>query len=117
MSLPEMNQTHFIAMWKTFYDIFVQHKNEQELYHAVVKVGTLLTSLGDAGKVIRSPCKTKQESSSSKQKPEDAIDCATEAPGSMAARKQSLTLPVGSYQRSGGQSGATGDSVEVTIYS
>jgi len=45
-----MNQAHFIAMWKSFYDIFIEHKREQEAYHSIVKVGTLLISLGDAGK-------------------------------------------------------------------
>jgi hypothetical protein len=45
-----MDQPHFIAMWKSFYDIFIEHKREQEAYHSIVKVGTLLISLGDVGK-------------------------------------------------------------------
>ncbi len=36
--LPSMNQPHFIAMWRTFYDIFIEHKLEQEAYHSIVKL-------------------------------------------------------------------------------
>lgn len=50
VSVPLMNQPHFIAMWRTFYDIFIEHKFEQDAYHSIVNVGTLLISLGDVGK-------------------------------------------------------------------
>ncbi|CAG7719403.1 unnamed protein product [Allacma fusca] len=48
--VPSMDQPHFIAMWKTFYDIFIHQKKEQLLYHSTVSVGTLLIKLGDAGR-------------------------------------------------------------------
>jgi len=51
--LPSINQSHFIAMWRTFYDIFIGTKLEQDAYHAIAKVGTLLISLGDVSKTDR----------------------------------------------------------------
>ena len=45
--IPPMDQPHFISMWKSFYDIFIQQKNEQQAYHSIVSVGTLLIKLGD----------------------------------------------------------------------
>uniref|UniRef100_A0A023F161 Putative ypt/rab gtpase activating protein n=1 Tax=Triatoma infestans TaxID=30076 RepID=A0A023F161_TRIIF len=51
-SLPNMKQPHFIAMWKTLYDI-MQHKlGDEELYHSLATVGTLLFRLGDVGKTF-----------------------------------------------------------------
>ncbi|CAL8082933.1 unnamed protein product [Orchesella dallaii] len=110
--LPEMNQTHFIAMWKTLYDIFMQHQNEQDLYHAVVKVGTLLTSLGDAGKTLKgalSPFSNRVTEKESKV--EDAVDCASELPGVLNSRKQNLSLPLASKTQDE-TFGATGDSAQ-----
>uniref|UniRef100_A0A914W1J8 Rab-GAP TBC domain-containing protein n=1 Tax=Plectus sambesii TaxID=2011161 RepID=A0A914W1J8_9BILA len=49
-NLPSMNQTQFIQMWKTFYDLLVEADNEQELYHALAVVGTLLLQLGESRK-------------------------------------------------------------------
>lgn len=38
-SLPNMKQPHFIAMWRTIYDI-MQHKlGDEELYHSLATVG------------------------------------------------------------------------------
>jgi len=51
--LPSINQSHFIAMWRTFYDIFIGTKLEQDAYHGIAKVGTLLISLGDVSKTNR----------------------------------------------------------------
>lgn len=63
VTLPSMDQPHFISMWRTFYDIFIESKLEQDAYHSIVRVGTLLISLGDAGKNhknIPSPVKETQ---------------------------------------------------------
>lgn len=117
--LPEMNQTHFIAMWKTFYDIFMQLKNEQELYHAVVKVGTLLTSLGDAGKNIIATLKSPTKQNISKtsfendSRGDDAVDFVTDAPGSLNPRKASLSLPLSKENEN---CGATGDFFQVGVF-
>ncbi|KAL3842336.1 hypothetical protein ACJMK2_020364 [Sinanodonta woodiana] len=45
-----LNQTQFIQMWKTLYDMFQNHPEEQQLYHAIATVGTLLLEIGEVGK-------------------------------------------------------------------
>lgn len=45
-------QTQFIQMWKTLYDMFSGETNQQELYHAIAAVGTLLLEIGEVGKVF-----------------------------------------------------------------
>jgi len=45
-----MDQPHFIAMWRSLYDVFIHHEREQDMYHSIVGVGTLLTKLGDLQK-------------------------------------------------------------------
>lgn len=37
-------------MWKTFYDMFAGEPHQQELYHAIAAVGTLLLEIGEVGK-------------------------------------------------------------------
>ncbi|KAK9504712.1 hypothetical protein O3M35_010981 [Rhynocoris fuscipes] len=49
-ALQKMKQPHFIAMWRTLYDM-MQHKlDDEDLYHSLASVGTLLFRLGDVGK-------------------------------------------------------------------
>lgn len=43
-------QVQFIQLWKSLYDMFHDHAEEQELYHAIATVGTLLLEIGDVGK-------------------------------------------------------------------
>lgn len=88
-----MDQAHFIAMWKSLYDIFIQHKNEQEAYHSIVEVGTLLITLGDAGKFHTNsmdPLEVSQQFSVGKSKNGDSKE---EAASSSTARPTSLKLP------------------------
>lgn len=40
-------QKQFIHLWKTFYSLFRDLPNEQELYKAIASVGTLLLNLGE----------------------------------------------------------------------
>ncbi len=40
----------FIQLCKTLYDMFVDQANEQELYHSIATVATLLLQMGDIGK-------------------------------------------------------------------
>ncbi|XP_026276184.1 TBC1 domain family member 9 [Frankliniella occidentalis] len=49
-SFPKMSQPHFIALWKTLYDIFQTEPEDQETYHSIATIGTLLLQLGDVGK-------------------------------------------------------------------
>ncbi|KAI4479417.1 PREDICTED: TBC1 domain family member 9 isoform X1 [Polistes canadensis] len=50
--VPKMSQTHFIALWKTLYDMFPAQLEEQETYHSIASIGTLLLQLGDVGKKL-----------------------------------------------------------------
>ncbi|XP_066998326.2 TBC1 domain family member 9 isoform X2 [Anabrus simplex] len=49
-SLPRMTQPHFIMLWKTLYDIFQAQPEDQETFHSIATIGTLLLQLGDVGK-------------------------------------------------------------------
>lgn len=46
-SIPPMDQAHFVAMCKSFYDLFIGQTNEQDLFHSVVQAGKILIKLGD----------------------------------------------------------------------
>ncbi|XP_060561507.1 TBC1 domain family member 9B-like [Ruditapes philippinarum] len=49
-NVPRLTQSQFIQMWKTLYDLFGGDPQEQELYHAIATVGTLLLEIGEVGK-------------------------------------------------------------------
>ncbi|KAH0953971.1 hypothetical protein HN011_005478 [Eciton burchellii] len=49
-NMPKMSQGHFIALWKTLYDMFPAQPEEQETYHCIASIGTLLLQLGNVGK-------------------------------------------------------------------
>ena len=53
-------QVQFIQLWKTLYDLFGDHVDEQQLYHSIATVGTLLLEIGEVGKRFYLP---QQESS------------------------------------------------------
>ncbi|KAG8188646.1 hypothetical protein JTE90_026751 [Oedothorax gibbosus] len=53
LQLPNMKQEQFIDLWKSMYDMFVMHADEQRLYHCIATVGTLLLQIGELGAVIQ----------------------------------------------------------------
>ncbi|XP_051514386.1 TBC1 domain family member 9B-like isoform X2 [Myxocyprinus asiaticus] len=48
--LPWMNQEQFIEMCKTLYNMFSEDPMEQELYHGIATVASLLLRIGEVGK-------------------------------------------------------------------
>ncbi|XP_028271359.1 TBC1 domain family member 9B [Parambassis ranga] len=48
--LPRMNQEQFIELCKTLYNMFSEELLEQELYHSIATVASLLLRIGEVGK-------------------------------------------------------------------
>ncbi|XP_028316318.1 TBC1 domain family member 9B-like [Gouania willdenowi] len=48
--LPHMNQEQFIELCKTLYNMFSEDPSEQQLYHAIATVSSLLLHMGEIGK-------------------------------------------------------------------
>lgn len=48
--LPKMNQEQFIELCKTLYNMFSEDPLEQDLYHAIATVASLLLRIGEVGK-------------------------------------------------------------------
>uniref|UniRef100_A0A2I3SP64 TBC1 domain family member 9B n=1 Tax=Pan troglodytes TaxID=9598 RepID=A0A2I3SP64_PANTR len=48
--LPKMNQEQFIELCKTLYNMFSEDPMEQDLYHAIATVASLLLRIGEVGK-------------------------------------------------------------------
>uniref|UniRef100_A0A8D0A4X0 TBC1 domain family member 9B n=1 Tax=Sander lucioperca TaxID=283035 RepID=A0A8D0A4X0_SANLU len=48
--LPRMNQEQFIELCKTLYNMFSEEREEQQLYHAIATVASLLLRIGEVGK-------------------------------------------------------------------
>ncbi|XP_077330429.1 TBC1 domain family member 9B isoform X2 [Lithobates pipiens] len=53
--MPKMNQEQFIELCKTFYNMFSEDPVEQELYHAIATVASLLLRIGEVGKKFTNP--------------------------------------------------------------
>nr|XP_033782875.1 TBC1 domain family member 9B isoform X1 [Geotrypetes seraphini] len=68
--LPKMNQEQFIELCKTFYNMFSEDPVEQDLYHAIATVASLLLRIGEVGKKFSNVSMKKTEES----KPELAKD-------------------------------------------
>uniref|UniRef100_A0A3Q1G1R6 TBC1 domain family member 9B n=2 Tax=Acanthochromis polyacanthus TaxID=80966 RepID=A0A3Q1G1R6_9TELE len=48
--LPRMNQEQFIELCKTLYNMFSEEPMEQQLYHSIATVASLLLRIGEVGK-------------------------------------------------------------------
>ncbi|XP_069543646.1 TBC1 domain family member 9B isoform X2 [Brachyistius frenatus] len=55
--LPRMNQEQFIEVCKTLYNMFSEEPLEQELYHAIATVASLLLRIGEVGKKFNNGAK------------------------------------------------------------
>lgn len=53
--LPKMNQEQFIELCKTLYNMFSEDSREQDLYHAIATVASLLLRIGEVGKKFSAP--------------------------------------------------------------
>ncbi|NXA32243.1 TBC9B protein, partial [Eudromia elegans] len=61
--LPKMSQEQFIELCKTLYNMFSEDPVEQELYHAIATVASLLLRIGEVGKKFSNrPMKKSEES-------------------------------------------------------
>ncbi|XP_059480535.1 TBC1 domain family member 9 [Neocloeon triangulifer] len=49
-AIPCMAQPYFISLWKTLYDMFHAEPEDEETYHSIASIGTLLLQLGDVNK-------------------------------------------------------------------
>uniref|UniRef100_A0A5F8HEG7 TBC1 domain family member 9B n=1 Tax=Monodelphis domestica TaxID=13616 RepID=A0A5F8HEG7_MONDO len=67
--LPKMSQEQFIELCKTLYNMFSEDPVEQELYHAIATVASLLLRIGEVGKKFssRPPKKPEGNSASNEQ--------------------------------------------------
>ncbi|XP_076594986.1 TBC1 domain family member 9B isoform X1 [Chaetodon auriga] len=75
--LPRMNQEQFIDLCKTLYNMFSEEPLEQQLYHSIATVASLLLRIGEVGKKFNNGSK----------KPDDA---ATQAPAPDPQREDGL---------------------------
>ncbi|XP_039629902.1 TBC1 domain family member 9B isoform X1 [Polypterus senegalus] len=66
--LPRMNQEQFIELCKTLYNMFSEDPAEQELYHSIATVASLLLRIGEVGKKF---------TNNSVKKPEDKSEVST----------------------------------------
>uniref|UniRef100_A0A8C8FF78 TBC1 domain family member 9 n=1 Tax=Oncorhynchus tshawytscha TaxID=74940 RepID=A0A8C8FF78_ONCTS len=67
--LPKLNQSQFIELCKTLYNMFSEDAQEQELYHATATVTSLLLEMGEVGKLF---CHSKDQEEQDQDDPEEA---------------------------------------------
>uniref|UniRef100_A0A8B9MHZ1 TBC1 domain family member 9B n=1 Tax=Accipiter nisus TaxID=211598 RepID=A0A8B9MHZ1_9AVES len=92
--LPKMSQEQFIELCKTLYNMFSEDPVEQELYHAIATVASLLLRIGEVGKKFSNrpmrkyeDCKTnntqdpvsEEESPTSEQSQNSAVELQPQA--------------------------------------
>ncbi|XP_015266570.1 PREDICTED: TBC1 domain family member 9B isoform X2 [Gekko japonicus] len=77
--LPKMSQEQFIELCKTLYNMFSEDPVEQELYHAIATVASLLLRIGEVGKKF------------SHQPPKKADDYKVNSPQDAASEEESPT--------------------------
>ncbi|XP_054270034.1 TBC1 domain family member 9 isoform X2 [Macrosteles quadrilineatus] len=93
---PRMSQPHFIALWRTLHDILTAQPEDQDMYHAIATIGTLLLQLGDVSKKFYAARDESNESlvqvADQWQSPTDAVSDRNGNPGSLADAEWSIAL-------------------------
>ncbi|XP_063356361.1 TBC1 domain family member 9B isoform X4 [Pelmatolapia mariae] len=82
--LPRMNQEQFIELCKTLYNMFSEEALEQQLYHAIATVASLLLRIGEVGKKFNNGTKKREttpQTSLSAQTPPHSPQGEEEGPG------------------------------------
>jgi len=91
-----MSQPHFIALWRTLHDILTSQPEDQQMYHAIASIGTLLLQLGDVGKKFYAARDESNESlvqaADQWQSPSDTVSDRNGNPGSLAEAEWSIAL-------------------------
>ncbi|XP_030594989.1 TBC1 domain family member 9B isoform X2 [Archocentrus centrarchus] len=67
--LPRMNQEQFIELCKTLYNMFSEEPLEQQLYHSIATVASLLLRIGEVGKKFNNGAKKSERAPSPTQTP------------------------------------------------
>ncbi|XP_030620915.1 TBC1 domain family member 9B isoform X3 [Chanos chanos] len=88
--LPRMNQEQFIELCKTLYNMFSEDPQEQELYHAIATVASLLLRIGEVGKKFSNNGAKKSEPQLPLPPPDDPPQAEREDSSGEASSGQSL---------------------------
>uniref|UniRef100_A0A8D0H7I9 TBC1 domain family member 9B n=1 Tax=Sphenodon punctatus TaxID=8508 RepID=A0A8D0H7I9_SPHPU len=86
--LAKMSQEQFIELCKTLYNMFSEDPVEQELYHAIATVASLLLRIGEVGKKFSNRPTKKAENC----KENDVQDPVSEEESPMSEHSQNSTL-------------------------
>lgn len=94
--LPRMNQEQFIDLCKTLYNMFSEEPLEQQLYHSIATVASLLLRIGEVGKKFNNGSKK--------------TDDGAAAPPAAQATPTAQVTPPTSLGEAGPCEGASGES-------
>ncbi|XP_066470035.1 TBC1 domain family member 9B isoform X1 [Tiliqua scincoides] len=101
--LPKMSQEQFIEFCKTLYNMFSEDPVEQELYHAIATVASLLLRIGEVGKKF-SHQPAKKSDYCKANSPQDPV-----SEGESPASEQSQNSTVEQYPQATPEDKASGD--------
>ncbi|XP_068596721.1 TBC1 domain family member 9B-like [Brachionichthys hirsutus] len=68
--LPRMNQEQFIDLCKTLYNMFSEEPLEQQLYHSIATVASLLLRIGEVGKKFNNGSKRTEDAAAQAPPPD-----------------------------------------------
>ncbi|GAA6215172.1 TBC1 domain family member 9B isoform X1 [Lates japonicus] len=86
--LPRMNQEQFIELCKTLYNMFSEEPLEQELYHSIATVASLLLRIGEVGKKFNNGTKKTETAATAQAPPSAQALPLTQAPPSDPQREE-----------------------------